>query len=676
MSDMIQKGLANGIFSFNEDKTYIIYNTKQKSDNKRPYNEAEEKIRAEFLTKLVLEYEYPLSHIEVEVSVKIGIDKKRADIIIYKDEKHKKAYIIVETKTKDYKDLQSAKLQALSYAHATGGEYAIGTNGKESIFVHLGEHEDRTIENIPRFGGDAPKYKYIRGGEHNDIKPTTTDELQKVLGKIHDYLWNGGKRNPAEAFNEFSKIVFTKIMDEKIAEYDPAYQYEHYEFQKDRDETKYQLADRIKELYKRYKDKDPNVFDDTLILDADEITFLVETLEGINLNKTDLDIKGRVFQKFFADFFKGDAGQYFTPMNVVRFMVSLFDLQKDDLVIDPSCGSGGFLLQALLTMQEKAKKLKDPLKQHLFWHSFAEKNLYGIEISGGISRTAKMNMIIHDDGHTNVITHDGLDRLDKMQTKNLGFQKNRFDYIFTNPPFGSSIPSTKPYFSSFEKFSRSTVDYIDALIDNKKTKDLSNQKSEILFIERYYELLKEGGKVAVVLPDGILTNSSMQNVRDYILEKFRLLASFSLPQHTFSNYGAGVKSSILVLQKKTAEEESTYLETQDRVRLKHVNAHKDEILSIRKELKDKLGKLDKKADDFKEKEAELKEEYKLKEEIVRDRIYEAVNAEMSKAEKYKIFMAIIDEIGEDATGKKTCEYENTELYKVAEQFKEFCINFH
>lgn len=674
--DWVQKGLENNIFSFSEDKTHIIYNTKQKSDNKRPYNETEEKIRAEFLAKLVLEYEYPLSHMAIEVGVKIGIDKKRADIIIYKDDKHKKAYIVIETKTKDYKDLQSAKLQALSYAHATGGEYAIGTNGKESIFVHLGEHEDRTIENIPKFGGDAPKYKYIRGGEHNDIKPTTTDELQRILSKIHDYLWNGGKRNPAEAFNEFSKIVFTKIMDEKIAEYDPDYPNEHYEFQKDRDETKYQLADRIKELYKKYKDKDPNVFDDTLILDADEITFLVDTLEGINLNKTDLDIKGRVFQKFFADFFKGDAGQYFTPMNIVRFMVGLFDIQNNDLIIDPSCGSGGFLLQALLSMQEKAKKLKDRFASHIYWHSFAEKNLYGIEISGGISRTAKMNMIIHDDGHTNVITHDGLDRLDNMKSKNLGFDKNRFNYIFTNPPFGSSIPSTKPYFSSFDKFAKSTVDFIDALIDNKKPKELTNQKSEILFIERYYELLKEGGKAAVVLPDGILTNSSMQNVRDYILEKFKLLASFSLPQHTFSNYGAGVKSSILVLQKKTAEEEAAYIEKQDSVRLKHVKAHKKEILAIRDELKEKLKELDKKAEEYKEKETELKEEYKLKEEIVRDRIYEAVSAEMSKVENYKIFMAIIDEIGEDATGKKTCEYEATELHKVGERFKEFCTNFH
>ena len=676
MSDWIQKGLENDIFEINEDQTFITYKTKQKSSTKRPYNETEEKIRAEFLAQLVLEYEYPLSHIEIEVSVKMGTDNKRADIIIYTDEKHKRAFIVIETKTKDYKDLQSAKLQALSYAGTLRAEYAVGTNGKESIFVHLGENEDRTIENIPKFGGDAPKWKYEREGIHNNIKPVTTDGLKGILKKIHDYLWNGGKRNPAEAFNEFSKIVFTKIMDEKVDELSKHYT-PHYEFQRDRDESKAELEKRIKELYDKHKEKDPNVFDDKLILDKDEIYFLVETLEGINLNATDLDIKGRVFQDFFADFFKGDAGQYFTP--IVKFIVNLFDLDSGDTVIDPSCGSGGFLLQALHQMQQKAKKLKDPVKAHNYWHSFAEKNLYGIEISGGISRTAKMNMIIHDDGHTNVITHDGLDRFENFQKKNTEFKANRFHYIFTNPPFGSSIKDSKPYFSTFERFAKSSVDFIDELIDNKKPKELANQKSEILFIERYYQFLREGGKVAVVLPDGILTNSSMQHVRDYILERFKLLASISLPQHAFSNYGAGVKSSILVLQKKTKIEELNFLDAQDTIRLTHVNAHKSEILAIRAEMKNKLAGLKKTIKDkeaLKTAETECKEEYKLKEEIIRDTIHEAVAEEMKQVENYKIFMAIIDEIGEDATGKITCDYEATDLAKVSERFREFYQNYH
>jgi type I restriction enzyme M protein len=391
-------------------------------------------------------------------------------------------------------------------------------------------------------------------------------------------------------------------------------------------------------------------------------------------------------------------------MNIVKFIVNLFDLQSTDKVIDPSCGSGGFLLQALEQMQEKSKKLKDPVKKHRFWHDFAKDNLYGIEISGSISRTAKMNMIIHDDGHTNVIAHDGLDSFEYFQKKKPDFKENHFDYVFTNPPFGSNIKDGKAYFKSFDKFANSTVDFIDELIDDKKSKRLKNQKSEVLFLERYYHFLKPStGIVAMVLPDGVLTNSSMQNVRDYLMEKFKIVASFSLPQHTFSNYGAGVKSSILVLQKKSPKEEKKFIDTQDKIRLKYVKIHKPEILAIREELKEKLAqgcykqqrlttRYEKYKDNIEKKrlsklttiykkwftilqdkewEMELKEQYKLKEEIVRDKIYDGVNTDMSKVETYPIFMSIIEEIGEDAKGKITCEYEKTELASISNEFKKF-----
>lgn len=701
MTELIQKGLDKKLFEFTDNNTHIIYKTNQKRGARQPWRETEEKVRAEFLVKLVLEYEYPIDHIKIEVPVKKGSadkDKNRADIVIYKNEKHAKPFIVIETKTSEDKNIKDAKEQALSYANYLKAEYAVATNGKDLITIHIGDDEDRMIGDLPKYGGDTPLWKYIRGGEHNDISPMDTDKLKGLLKEIHNYLWSGGKRNPAEAFNEFSKIVFTKIMDEKSDELNLNC-LEYYEFQKNRDESKEQLEKRIKKLYDRYKEQDKNVFDDKLILDADEISFLVKKLEPYSLNKTDLDIKGKIFQDFFADFFKGDAGQYFTPMNIVRFIVSLFDLQKTDKIIDPSCGSGGFLLQSLSQMQEKSKKIKDPVKRYTFWHSFAEHNLYGIEISGGISRTAKMNMIIHDDGHTNVITHDGLDRFENFKKKNTHFEENSFDFIFTNPPFGSNIKDEKPYFTLYEKFSNSTVDYIDEIIDKKNTKDLKQQKSEILFLERYYHFLKpEKGILAVVLPDGILTTSKVQYVRDWLLEKFKLVASFSLPQHTFSNYGAGVKSSILVLKKKSQKEEKIFIDKQDKIRQKHVNKHKKEILAIRQELKEKVAMLNKAIKEERKREkpdflniqfwqediASLKEEYKLKEEIVRDKIHELVNEEVSKIETYPIFMSIIEEIGEDAKGKKTCEYEETELAKVSKEFRTFYeevyikgnVNFH
>ena len=153
-----------------------------------------------------------------------------------------------------------------------------------------------------------------------------------------------------------------------------------------------------------------------------------------------------------------------------------------------------------------------------YWHDFAEKHLYGIEINDEIARVAKMNMIVHDDGHTNVISCDALESIDKIAAHNPGFQKDKFDLILTNPPFGSTVNGAeKPYLSSFE---------LGNTYDKKgKAKPRKNQSSEVLFIERIYEFLKPGiGKAAIVLPDGILTNSSSQYVRDFILEKFQLLA--------------------------------------------------------------------------------------------------------------------------------------------------------
>jgi type I restriction enzyme M protein len=188
----------------------------------------------------------------------------------------------------------------------------------------------------------------------------------------------------------------------------------------------------------------------------------------------------------------------------------------------------------------------EPVKNFDYRHSFAEKYLYGIEISESISRVAKMNMILHDDGHTNVICYDGLEDFAELTKVNRGFEAESFDYIFTNPPFGAVVKKTESeYLDHFE-------------LGKNGTKSRPAQKTEILFIERFWQFLKPGGKIAVVLPDGILTNSSLQYVREWILEHFKLLGVVSLPQDAFRYYGAGVKSSILIMQKWGKSKEADY----------------------------------------------------------------------------------------------------------------------
>jgi len=400
------------------------------------------------------------------------------------------------------------------------------------------------------------------------------------LEKSHNTLWAGGKRNPTVAFDELCKIIFVKIRDEKRGRKTG----EYYDFQIKTHEKAESVYKRLDAIYQEAKQKDPEVFKESLKIDPEELYTVVGHLQSVSLNKTDLDTKGVAFEQFMEDFFKGKSGQYFTPREIVSFAVKMMDIKNDDLVLDPACGSGGFLLHALDEVRNQAEEYYegDDAEKYRFWHDFAQNNLFGIEINDSIARVAKMNMIIHDDGHTNVIGFDALEDVGKMTEKNRGFEKNRFDVIVTNPPFGANVKrSEHPY---LEKF---------ALGQNgKKSRD--NQKTEILFIERCIDFLKQGtGQMAIVLPDGILTNSSLQYVRDFIMERAQILAVVSLPQFAFAHFGAGVKSSIVFIRRKGEKE--------------------------------KLG-------------------------------------------KYKIFMAIADHVGYEATGKRDPQ---NDLIKIHEEYEKF-----
>jgi len=298
------------------------------------------------------------------------------------------------------------------------------------------------------------------------------------------------------------------------------------------------------------KQRDPEVFSESIKVDAKVLRTIVSHLQSVNLSKTDLDVKGVAFELFMDSFCKGDFGQYFTPRPIIEFAIAMMKPEQDKYVLDTSCGSGGFLLYAMDYIRKQAAEYyaPDSADYYKYWHDFASQRLFGIEINDEIARVAKMNMIVHDDGHTNVINFDALESITDINTHNAGFAKDKFDFILTNPPFGSKIFATeRPYLgnctlgNSYDK--------------NGKAKIRSSQSSEVLFIERIQEFLKPGtGKAAIVLPDGILTNSSMQYVRDYILEKFQLLAVVSLPQAAFAHFGAGVKASVIFVRKRGVNE--------------------------------------------------------------------------------------------------------------------------
>lgn len=530
--------------------TYVI------SDNHTEYyNDPEEQVRAEFWAELIYKYEYPANRIKIEVVIPDRLPTDRADIVIFSDDECKRPYAVVECKKDGVTDAEFNQVIEQGVGNATWiklrAEYVVivagGTRRVLDVSDKYGafEREQNILADLPKAYGKPQEYRFYKGTE-SDIKPVARQDLITAIKKCHQTLWGGGRLSPPTAFGELCKIIFVKISDEQK----PRKNGEPYQFQIKTHEPSSKLAERINELYDEQKVKDPEVFTESIKVDDRVLRTVVSHLEAINLNKTDLDVKGVAFEQFMDGFFKGDFGQYFTPREIIDFCVKMMKPQNYWDVLDPSCGSGGFLLHALDYMRTQANDYyeKGTVEHFNYWHEFAAKHLYGIEINDEIARVAKMNMIVHDDGHTNVISHDALESIDKMYAHNRGFAKDKFDLILTNPSFGSTINKTqKPYLESFE---------LGNVTDKKgKKTPRKNQSSEVLFIERIWQFLKPKiGRAAIILPDGILTNSSMQYVRDFILEKFQLLAVVSLPQCAFAHFGAGVKASIIFVRKRGKDE--------------------------------------------------------------------------------------------------------------------------
>lgn len=486
------------------------------------------------------------------------------------------------------------------------------------------------------------------------------------------------------AFDELDKLIFCKIWDEKH----PRKNGDPYDFQIFRDEEPDDLLTRIKKIYAVGEKEAPEVFKDGITLSAQETLTIVKYFQRINLNKTDLDSKGKAFETFMGSYFRGDFGQYFTPRPIVKFIVESLPITHKSRVLDTSCGSGGFLLYALDKVREQANEFYDPIKNekdhYKYWHDFAEKNLFGIEINDQIARTAKMNMIIHDDGHTNVIASDGLLSDGEMQTKsgNKEFKYNSFDFIITNPPFGSSIKQTEKAYLNQYQLGKKEDDWLALKSLKYDTRD--SQSTEVLFLEQCHKFLNEGGYLAVVIPDGILTNSSLQYVRDNIEEMYRIVAVVSMPQTAFTATGAGVKSSVLYLRKHKSKQtekisnQKAGLKEQLKTDNKFVATvegwEKEKTAAIKKleeEAKSKNPKANKKeiTELIQADKSDVQSAFTDKVNLLKEEMTEKYFLAKQKAlDDYPIFMAIAEDIGYDATGRNTNNNELTEIGKELSKF--------
>lgn len=587
----------------------------------------EEEVRQKYICRLVDSYGYDINQMDQELKVtnsQRGQGAARADIVIWKSAKDKadskSAFIVVECKAESVTIRKDDYYQGYNYASWAGADFFVTTNLKETrIFKVVKGEIPKKLEEIVDIPSaenatNEKKVKELLG----QTKAFTRDEFSRLLYKCHNIIRNNDKLSPEAAFDEISKILFIKIRYErdntgtqifsKEAFLKAKGSYNSYK-SKDAPEFYQILFEKTKEDFSKDNLFDPN---ETIRIRETSFEKIVEELQVYNLSTTSDDVKGIAFEKFLGRTFRGELGQFFTPRTIVEFMVSVLDPQEGELVCDPCCGSGGFLIRSFEYVREQIEseleQRKEEIKAQLIPNNYNELKtkeqeaidakisdafskmnfeadinndkgrlrslsfdcIYGTDANPRMARTAKMNMIMHGDGHGGVHHHDGLLNVN-------GIWDGRFDVILTNPPFGArvdkdSIITEADKFTDHVKINayvkRYGEEYLTALkqvndhIGEPLLKQFEVGKmsalTEVLFIDRCLNLLKPGGRLGIVLPEGVLNNTNLQNVREYFEGRAKILLIVSIPQEVFMAAGATVKPSLMFFKRFTEEEQIQY----------------------------------------------------------------------------------------------------------------------
>jgi type I restriction enzyme M protein len=532
---------------------------------------------------------------------------KRADIALLLDKKNTMPDVIVETK-KLYEPLNSHITQALLYAFDKGIELVVLTNGDElrvyKSFIPKTTESERMIVSIKRtelstrfnelkkiLGVDEFKAETKRIEQIGD-QLISEEEFSYIVAESEKIMRNTSEmaKTGKPAFDEFNKILFIKLREDDRVLDNPDYMRKFTvkeievqgnptegEIKLEKDRNDY-IQNQFTSLMGEYKDKGFQIFDVNhriIELKSGVVRHILALLEPYNIRKSSVAAKAKVYEQFIDEIFRGKEGQYFTPRTIVGFMVDLIGVQYGSegiKILDPACGSGGFLVTAYDRMKEdldhKYKKVnangelmeefknEDSKKEYDDAMDHLKSIIIGIDKDGDLAATTRMNMIMHGDGSVNVYYANALDK-ENERTKKVISKENPVDIILTNPPMGLKIGvKNKKTKKVSEEDSRVLRQYeISKLKWNKKTQSLESAKvrmqdSQALFLERCLDLLKEGGYLCTVIDDGILSNSSDRYVREYIKRAAIVKAVISLPEKTFKSKKTGVKTSIIVLQKK------------------------------------------------------------------------------------------------------------------------------
>lgn len=684
----------------------------------------EERVRQYYIAILANKYGYSLEQMEQELKVnnsKRGQGKARADIVIWKSEQDKKdkkaAFIVVECKAENVKVRVEDYYQGFNYASWAHAEFFVTTNEKETKYfnvdpAYLPQKLDEVVA-IPtaKDVDDAARIEQLK----DQTKLFTRDEFTKTLRACHNIIRNNDKLSPEAAFDEISKLLFMKIRFERDnkgmkvftkQEYLDAAQNHEKNVRPGLKGTDLYALSYMQFLFRTTKEffKDDRLFDDKDEINIRENSFIqiLEKLETFNLSDTQDDVKGIAFEEFLGTTFRGELGQFFTPRTIVDFMTEILDPQEGEVICDPTCGSGGFLIKAFEYVREKIeadiRSKKDSLrlsiegndydalpedKQVKISHSIDKMQaalnteldtgiegsrmyqlsrncIYGTDANPRMARTSKMNMIMHGDGHGGVHHHDGLLNIN-------GIFEERFDVILTNPPFGQNVDRgqliseadkftdeemkkkyKKKYGAAYDEALKQVDDHIgESLLSLYDLGNISTL-TEVLFMERCLRLLKKGGRMGMVLPEGVLNNKNLQAVREYFEGKAKIILICSIPQDVFIAAGATVKPSLVFMRRFTNDEESEYANCKSEALAEVTALHQAEI--------DKLEATIAKADALTEslKDDLKKAQTKLKQAKTDKKNTTSVETEITTIKK---------EQADNRLNKKTAEKELKGLYK-------------
>lgn len=521
----------------------------------------EEAVRQMFIRKLIDEYGYRPAQMSVEHAIHFGREVKRADIVIFEQNRPNVEYIIVEVKKPKLKD---GKEQLKSYCNATGATMGVWTNGEKISFYH--RKDPNYFEDIPDIPNSMQKLKDILHERRTIENLIAEDKLLRenktladlILEMEDEVLANAG----VDVFEEVFKLIYTKLYDEMMSGRDKARVLEFWNY----GETDAELKNTIQNLFDHAKEKWSGVFadDDRIRLTPSHLSICVSSLQGVKLFNSNLDVIDDAFEYLMSKSQKGEKGQFFTPRYVIDMCVKMLNPKVSEKMIDTAAGSCGFPVHTTFYVWKKILEERGIAQSHLFslerkppeCEDYVSKNVFAIDFDEKTVRVARTLNLIAGDGKTNVlhlntldyerwdevidenwrdIYNDGWKALRKLRVVKDDNSYFNFDIVMANPPFAGDI-----------KESRIIAKY--ELGKNSKGKVQSKVGRDILFIERNLNFLKPGGRMAIVLPQGRFNNSSDKYIRDFIAERCRILAVVGLHGNVFKPH-TGTKTSVLFVQK-------------------------------------------------------------------------------------------------------------------------------